>query len=169
MLEVGPESRNCSQVITSHFGGIACCSPCVATYIGLTEPTLCCQPSAGAGGRNCQQQAQQALYGLETECARPACNKILSIAGYCGDQHANLKTCVIGRLPTGTAAGGADEYSDTTQTGAGFECRRTQVDGWADARMPTVQGIFRRGLQLAALKEFIIFQGSTKNVNLQAS
>ena len=32
--------------------------------------------------------------------------------------------------------------------------------------MPTVQGIFRRGLQLAALREFIIGQGSSKNTNL---
>lgn len=32
--------------------------------------------------------------------------------------------------------------------------------------MPTVQGIFRRGLQLAALREFIILQGSSKNTNL---
>jgi hypothetical protein len=35
--------------------------------------------------------------------------------------------------------------------------------------MPTVQGIFRRGLQLAALREFIIGQGSSKNTNLLVS
>ncbi len=35
--------------------------------------------------------------------------------------------------------------------------------------MPTVQGMFRRGLQLAALKEFILAQGASKNVTLQAS
>ena len=30
------------------------------------------------------------------------------------------------------------------------------VEGWTDPRMPTVQGMLRRGLQLEALKEFIL-------------
>jgi hypothetical protein len=33
------------------------------------------------------------------------------------------------------------------------------VEGWTDPRMPTVQGMLRRGLQLEALKEFILRWG----------
>ncbi|KAJ0471572.1 putative glutamate--tRNA ligase [Helianthus annuus] len=35
-----------------------------------------------------------------------------------------------------------------------------KVDGWDDARFPTVQGIVRRGLQIEALIQFILEQVS---------
>lgn len=38
------------------------------------------------------------------------------------------------------------------------------VDGWDDARFPTVRGILRRGMTVKGLKEFIIAQGSSKAV-----
>uniref|UniRef100_A0A6G1SK46 Bifunctional glutamate/proline--tRNA ligase n=1 Tax=Aceria tosichella TaxID=561515 RepID=A0A6G1SK46_9ACAR len=38
------------------------------------------------------------------------------------------------------------------------------VDGWDDPRMPTVQGVLRRGLTVEGLKRFIIAQGSSKHI-----
>ena len=38
------------------------------------------------------------------------------------------------------------------------------VEGWEDPRLPTVRGVLRRGLTVEALKQFIIAQGSSRNV-----
>lgn len=39
-----------------------------------------------------------------------------------------------------------------------------RVWGWDDPRMPTIRGIMRRGMTVAALRDFIIKQGPSKNI-----
>ena len=44
--------------------------------------------------------------------------------------------------------------------------REGRVGGWDDPRLPTIRGILRRGLQVSALREYILMQGPSKNTLL---
>lgn len=37
-----------------------------------------------------------------------------------------------------------------------------QVEGWNDPRFPTVRGMLRRGVQVKALKDFMVMQGGSR-------
>jgi len=43
-----------------------------------------------------------------------------------------------------------------------------RVSGWDDPRVPTIRGILRRGMTVAALRKFVLNQGASKSLNLMS-
>ncbi|OAF71857.1 hypothetical protein A3Q56_00355 [Intoshia linei] len=56
------------------------------------------------------------------------------------------------------------EYTLLSKRKLAYLVESKYVNGWDDPRFPTVRGMFRRGMTLEGLKEFVIAQGFSKSI-----
>ncbi|KAH8075068.1 hypothetical protein JL721_1059 [Aureococcus anophagefferens] len=80
----------------------------------------------------------------------------------------DLACPIVDSLEGVTHALRTTEYNDRDAQYAWLQealgLRKKAVEGWDDPRFPTIQGVVRRGVSVASLRDFIVSQGASRNI-----